>query len=176
MNKRWKNGSKRTSWGRLYIWVVWSTRPLLAFSHSQPSSRHVIAAVRTTLPRSQGTMSWIQIAEKRRMGDILIHNKKNSKSRRFFSLTQAPTNSWPSSSGLRGHRRTYLTNLERAWSANFKMVLLRPLGPELNGQDPFQICGRLCQTRKTPTLDGRPSSAYYSYSCTKLVTPIYLLH
>jgi hypothetical protein len=45
---------------------------------------------------------------------------------------------------------TYLTILERAWSANFKMVwyvLLQPLRPELNGQDPFQICGRLCQTR-----------------------------
>jgi hypothetical protein len=27
--------------------------------------------------------------------------------------------------------------------------ILRPLRPELNGQDPFQICGRLCQTRKT---------------------------
>jgi hypothetical protein len=53
------------------------------------------------------------------------------------------------------HMRTYLTILERAWSANFKMVwyvLLRPLRPELNVQDPFQICGGLCQTRKTPTL------------------------
>jgi hypothetical protein len=62
---------------------------------------------------------------------------------------------WPSSSALRGHRRTYLTILERACSANFKMVwyvLLRPLRPELNGQDPFQICGGLFQTRKTPTL------------------------
>jgi hypothetical protein len=42
--------------------------------------------------------------------------------------------------------------LKRAWSANFKMVLyvlLRPLRPEL---------------------DGRPSSANFSYSCTKLVT------
>jgi hypothetical protein len=32
--------------------------------------------------------------------------------------------------------------LERAWSANFKMVwyvLLRPLTPELDGQDLFQI-------------------------------------
>jgi hypothetical protein len=59
------------------------------------------------------------------------------------------------SSGLRGHRRTYLTILERAWSANFKIVwyvLLRPLRPELDGQDPFQISGLLCQTRKTPTL------------------------
>jgi hypothetical protein len=31
-------------------------------------------------------------------------------------------------------------------------VLLRPLRPELDGQDPFQICGRLSQTRKTLTL------------------------
>jgi hypothetical protein len=33
---------------------------------------------------------------------------------------------------------TYLTILKRAWSANFKMVwyvLLRPLRPELDGQD-----------------------------------------
>jgi hypothetical protein len=29
---------------------------------------------------------------------------------------------------------------------------LRPLRPELDGQDPFQISGLLCQTRKTPTL------------------------
>jgi hypothetical protein len=38
--------------------------------------------------------------------------------------------------------RTYLTILERAWSENFKMVwyvLLRPLRPELYGQDQFQI-------------------------------------
>jgi hypothetical protein len=26
------------------------------------------------------------------------------------------------------------------------------LRPELDGQDPFQICGGLCQTRKTLTL------------------------
>jgi hypothetical protein len=31
-------------------------------------------------------------------------------------------------------------------------VLLRPRRPEQDGQDPFQICGVLCQTRKTPTL------------------------
>jgi hypothetical protein len=44
--------------------------------------------------------------------------------------------SWPSSSGLRGHRRTYLTILESADNALFKMVryvLLRPLRPELDG-------------------------------------------
>jgi hypothetical protein len=60
-----------------------------------------------------------------------------------------------SSSGLRGHRRTYLTILERAWSANLKMVwyvLLRPLRPEIDGQDPFQNIWLLRQTRKTPTL------------------------
>jgi hypothetical protein len=46
--------------------------------------------------------------------------------------------SWPSSSGLLGHRRTYLTILESADHALFKMVryvLLRPLRPELDGQD-----------------------------------------
>jgi hypothetical protein len=38
-------------------------------------------------------------------------------------------------SGLRGRRRTYITILKRAWSANFKMVwyvLLQPLRPELD--------------------------------------------
>jgi hypothetical protein len=43
----------------------------------------------------------------------------------------------PASEVTGGH-----TLLERAWSANFKMVwyvLLRPLRPELDGQDPFQI-------------------------------------
>jgi hypothetical protein len=34
-------------------------------------------------------------------------------------------------------------------------VLLEPLRPELDGQDPFQISGLLCQTRKTPTLEAR---------------------
>jgi hypothetical protein len=32
--------------------------------------------------------------------------------------------SWPSGSGLIGCRRTYLTILKRAWSANSKMVRL----------------------------------------------------
>jgi hypothetical protein len=35
-----------------------------------------------------------------------------------------------------------ILSLERAWSANFKMVwyiLLRPLRPQPDGQDPFQI-------------------------------------
>jgi hypothetical protein len=60
-------------------------------------------------------------------------------------------------------RRTYLTILKRAWSANFKMVwyvLRRPLRPEPNGQDPFQICEACVnsQTRKTPTLTTRTTS------------------
>jgi hypothetical protein len=45
--------------------------------------------------------------------------------------------SWPSSSGIRGHRRTYLAILESAGYALFKMVwyvFLRPLRPELDGQ------------------------------------------
>jgi hypothetical protein len=37
-------------------------------------------------------------------------------------------------------------------------VFLRPRRPELDGQDPFQICGVLCQTRKTPTLDKNKQS------------------
>jgi hypothetical protein len=48
-----------------------------------------------------------------------------------------------SNTGLRGSRKTYLTILKRAWSANFKMVwyvFLRPLRPELEaapgGQNP----------------------------------------
>jgi hypothetical protein len=46
-----------------------------------------------------------------------------------------------SSSGLGGHRRTYLTILESADHALFKIVryvLLRALRPELDGQAPFQ--------------------------------------
>jgi hypothetical protein len=31
------------------------------------------------------------------------------------------------------------------------------LRPELDGQDPFSICGGLCPTRKTPTLAFRLS-------------------
>jgi hypothetical protein len=61
----------------------------------------------------------------------------------------------PASEVAGGHTNTIL---KRAWSANFKKVryvLLRLLRPEL---------------------DGQPSSANFSYSCTKLVTPIYLLH
>jgi hypothetical protein len=87
------------------------------------------------------------------VGRIKSKNPKNSKNFGkivgvflvWHNRPQIWNGSWPSSSGLRGHRRTYLTILERAWSANFKMVwyvLLRPIRPELNGQDPFQICGR----------------------------------
>jgi hypothetical protein len=46
--------------------------------------------------------------------------------------------SWPSSPGLRGHRRTYLLILELADNALFKMVryvFLRSLRPKLDGQD-----------------------------------------
>jgi hypothetical protein len=60
--------------------------------------------------------------------------------------------------GLKSSRRTYLTILKLADHALFKIVwyvLLQPLRPEL---------------------DGRPSSANFSYSCIKLVTTIYLLH
>jgi hypothetical protein len=42
-----------------------------------------------------------------------------------------------SSSGLRGHKRTYLTILESADHALFKMVryvLLRPLRPEIDAK------------------------------------------
>jgi hypothetical protein len=59
--------------------------------------------------------------------------------------------SWPSSSGLRGRRRTYHTILKLADHA-LRYILLWPLRPELDSQDPFKICGGLCQTRKTPTL------------------------
>jgi hypothetical protein len=61
--------------------------------------------------------------------------------------------SWPSSSGLRGRRRTCHTILKLADHALIKMVrILWPLRPELDNQDPFQSCGGLYQTRKTPTL------------------------
>jgi hypothetical protein len=46
--------------------------------------------------------------------------------------------SWPTSSGLLGHRRTYVTIFESADHALFKMVryvLLCPLRPELDGRD-----------------------------------------
>jgi hypothetical protein len=55
----------------------------------------------------------------------------------FESPAYAST-SWPSSSGLLGHRRTYLTILESADHALFKMVryvLLRPLRLKLDGRD-----------------------------------------
>jgi hypothetical protein len=52
-----------------------------------------------------------------------------------YNLTST---SWHSSSGLRGSRRTYRTILEWVDHPLFKMVryvLLRPLRPELDGQD-----------------------------------------
>jgi hypothetical protein len=54
------------------------------------------------------------------------------------SSREDASTSWPSSSGLQGRRKTYLTILELADHALFKMVryvLLRPLRPELDGQD-----------------------------------------
>jgi hypothetical protein len=52
--------------------------------------------------------------------------------------------------------RTYLNILERVWYANFKMVwyvLLRPLRPELDGQDPFQILGFCVKLEKRRLLE-----------------------
>jgi hypothetical protein len=57
------------------------------------------------------------------------------------SSREDASTSWPSRSGLRGHRRTFLTILEladRPGHGLFKMVryvLLRPLKPELNGPE-----------------------------------------
>jgi hypothetical protein len=53
---------------------------------------------------------------------------------------------------LRGRRRTYHTILKLADHALSKMVRYVLLRPELDDQDPFQICEGLCQTRKTPNL------------------------
>jgi sensor histidine kinase YesM len=58
--------------------------------------------------------------------------------RRGVPSREDASTSWPSSSDLKGHRRTYLTILESVDHALFKMVryvLLRPLRPELDGQD-----------------------------------------
>jgi hypothetical protein len=56
-----------------------------------------------------------------------------------------------------------------AWYANFKMVwyvLLRPLRPELNGQDPFQICEAFVKLEKRqlrrPQMDRRKRSLVFS--------------
>jgi hypothetical protein len=54
------------------------------------------------------------------------------------SSQEDASTSWPSSSGLKGHRMIYNTILEAADHALYKMVryvLLRPLRPELEGQD-----------------------------------------
>jgi hypothetical protein len=82
-------------------------------------------------------------------------NSLNSMALVWHKRPQIWNGSWPFSSGLRGCRRTYHTILKLADHALSKMVryvLMWPLRPELDGQDPFQICGRLCRTRKTPTL------------------------
>jgi hypothetical protein len=65
----------------------------------------------------------------------LSHNSKDTGGLVF--LVSAYT-SWPSSSGLRGRRRTYLTIFELADHALLKMVkyvFLCLLRPELVGQD-----------------------------------------
>jgi hypothetical protein len=48
---------------------------------------------------------------------------------------------------VKTNKQTYHTMPFLKW-----YVLLWPLRPELDDQGPFQICGGLCQTRKTPTL------------------------
>jgi hypothetical protein len=68
----------------------------------------------------------------------LIDGDKITKTRVWNSFFTVPDfESTRNDAYVRGHRRTYLNILKRAWSANFKMVwyvLLRPLRPELNGQ------------------------------------------
>jgi hypothetical protein len=61
----------------------------------------------------------------------------------------------------------YLTILERAWSANFKMVwyvLLHAATSETGARRPRSISniGLLCQTRKTPTLKIAGSKCNFS--------------
>jgi hypothetical protein len=70
-----------------------------------------------------------------------------------------------SSSGLRGHKRTYLTILESAGHALFKMVryvLLRPLRPELDIKT--KMC--LAEGELSSRLDEQANTAYVldSYS------------
>jgi hypothetical protein len=61
----------------------------------------------------------------------------------FAKVWKVWNGSWPSGSGLRGRRRTYLTILKRVWSADSKMVrlvLLWPLRPELDViQNNYQV-------------------------------------
>jgi hypothetical protein len=78
---------------------------------------------------------------------------------RFSSLTQGSiiwNGSWPSSSGLRGCRRTYHTIFKLADHALSKMVryVLDPVTFEAGARRPRSISNdwALCQTRKTPTL------------------------
>jgi hypothetical protein len=59
-------------------------------------------------------------------------------SREDLSSREDTSASWPPNPSLIGHRRTYLTILESADHALFKMeryILLRPLRPELDGKD-----------------------------------------
>jgi hypothetical protein len=69
-------------------------------------------------------------------------------------------------SGLRGHRRTNLTILESADHALFKIeryVLLRPLRPELDGQDPFQTFQTLAkQFDRASPLSGKGEGSWKS--------------
>jgi hypothetical protein len=51
-----------------------------------------------------------------------LHLTIGAMRQKLFFFVFMPNGSWPSSSGLRGHRKTYLTILESAWSANLKMV------------------------------------------------------
>jgi hypothetical protein len=75
-----------------------------------------------------------------------------------FDNASLNCSSWISNSGLRGRRRTYLTILKRAWSANFKMVwyiLLRPLRPVLDGRLSFSLAGAIQGSIiKTSTIEG----------------------
>jgi hypothetical protein len=87
-----------------------------------------------------------------------VHASGDTKSEHFEPARVRKLNEKQFSSGLKRRRRIYLTILKLADHALFKIVwyvLLRPLRPEL---------------------DGRSSSANFSYSCTKLVNTIYLLH
>jgi hypothetical protein len=61
----------------------------------------------------------------------------------------------PASKVAGGHTLSFFKLADHALFKIVWYVLLRPLMPEL---------------------DGQPSSANFSDSCTKLVTPIYLLH
>jgi hypothetical protein len=144
--KTWKDFSMKNTflWKRLFYEKDFSMKKFASLQYSR------ILLCFASAGRFASRQYSCQFAVLIKVGVFLVWHKR----------PQIWNGSWPSSSGLRGHKRTYLTILKRAWSAhlgsaNFKMVwyvLLLPLRPELDGQDPFQIFGRLCQTRKTPTL------------------------